>query len=76
MSEQKWSLADRFVFVMGEIQKIDDGVDNDNPHRYPLPQMRQTAEKILMDALKTASEVADTACVLKREINAMDARKK
>jgi hypothetical protein len=74
MSERPWSLADRFVFVANEVRKIGDGVDNDNPHRYPLRKMKDTAEKILLDALTTASEIADTARILKLEIDEMDAR--
>ena len=68
MAEREWSLADRFVFVANEIRKIDEYVDNDNPHRYTLRKMRQTAEKILFEALTTANEVADTARILKDEM--------
>ena len=74
MSERQWSIADRFVFVANEIRKIDEDVDNDNPHRYPLRKMRQTAEKILLDALVSANEVADTAKILKQQIVNLDAR--
>lgn len=68
------SLADRFVYVANEIARMDDGVDNENPHRYPLRKMKQSAEKILLDALDQAQQVADTASVLKKEIYALDAR--
>lgn len=74
MGERQWSISDRFVYVMSQIQTMDDDVDNDNPHRYPLRKMKQTAEKILYDALTTAQEVVETARVLKNELHAMDAR--
>lgn len=68
MSQREWSIADRFVFVANEIRKIDEDVDNDNPHRYPLRKMRHTAEKALLDALVTANDIADTARILKDEL--------
>ena len=68
------SLADKFVYVANEIARMDDDVDNENPHRYPLRKMKQVAEKILLDALGQAQQVADTARVLKKEICALDAR--
>lgn len=68
MSERQWSLADRFVFVANEIAKIDDDVDNTNPHRYPLRKMKQMAEKVLFDALTSANDIADTARILKQEL--------
>lgn len=74
-SERQWSIADRFVYVANEIRKIDEDVDNDNPHRYPLRKMRQTAEKLLFEALTTANEIAQAAQILKQEIDALDARK-
>lgn len=74
MAERQWSLADRFVYVANEISRLDDDVDNDNPHRYPLRKMKMTAEKILFEALTTASEICDTAKVLKQELSALDAR--
>ncbi len=74
MGERQWSISDRFVYVMSQIQTMDDDVDNDNPHRYPLRKMKQTAQKILYDALTTAQEVVETARVLKNELHAMDAR--
>lgn len=55
MSERQWSLADRFVFVANEIARMNDDVDNENPHRYPLRKMKQTAEKILFEAMTTAT---------------------
>jgi len=74
MAERQWSLADRFVYVANEISRMEDDVDNENPHRYPLRKMKQTAEKILFEALTTAQEIADTASVLKKEIHDLDAR--
>lgn len=74
MSERQWSLADRFVYVANEVRKIDDGVDNDNPHRYPLRKMKIAAEKAIFDALTTAADIAACAHVLKDEIKKMDAR--
>lgn len=75
MNDRQLSIADRFVYVMSQIQTIDDDVYNDNPHRYPLRKMKHTAEKILSDALNTAQEVVETARVLKREILRMDMEK-
>ena len=74
MGERQWSIADRFVYVMSQIQTMDDDVDNGNPHRYPLRKMKQTAEKILYEALTTAQDVVETARVLKQEVHALDAR--
>lgn len=74
MPERNWSIADRFVYVMNEVRKIDEDVNNDNPHRYPLRKMKQTADKILFDALTAANEVAETARVLKEQIFNLDAR--
>lgn len=68
------SLADRFVYVANEIARIDGGVDNENPHRYSLRKIKQVAEKILLDALDQAQQVAETASVLKEDIYALDAR--
>lgn len=68
------SLADRFVYVANEIARMDGGVDNENPHRYSLRKMKQVAEKILLDALDQAQQVAETASVLKEDIYALDAR--
>jgi hypothetical protein len=62
------SLADQFVRVTAEIVRMEDDVDNDNPHRYPLRKMKQTAELILRNALDAAQQVADTARVLKQEL--------
>lgn len=74
MAERQWSIADRFVYVMSKIQTMEEDVDNDNPHRYPIRKMRQAAEKILFEALTSANEVVEAAQVLKQEIEAMDAR--
>jgi len=74
MAERQWSLADRFIYVANEISRMDDGLDNDNPHRYPLRKMKQTAEKILFEAMTTAQEITETAKVLKKEIADLDAR--
>lgn len=68
------SLADKFVRVANEISCIDEDVDNDNPHRYPLRKMRQVAQMILLDAFEQAQQIADTAKVLKQEITDLDAR--
>lgn len=68
------SLADRFVYVANEIARMEDDVDNENPHRYPLRKMKQTAEKIVREALEQAQQIADTARVLKKEIYGLDAR--
>lgn len=68
------SLADRFVYVANEVARMEDDVDNENPHRYPLRKMKQTAEKILREALEQAQQIADTARVLKKEIYDLDAR--
>ena len=69
VGEREWSIADRFVFVANEIRKIDEDIGNDNPHRYPLRKMRHAAEKILHDALTSAQDMADTARVLKEELD-------
>lgn len=74
MGEREWSIADRFVYVMSQIQTMVDDVDNENPHRYPLRKMKLTAEKILCEALTTAQDVVETARVLKQEVHEMDAR--
>jgi len=73
-NERQLSLADRFVYVANEIRQIDEDVDNENPHRYPLRKMRQTAVKVLLDAIDNAQQIADTAKVLKQELRSMDAR--
>ena len=75
MGDRQLSIADRFVYVMNQIQTIDDDVYNDNPHQYPLQKMKHTAERILSDALTTAQDVVETAIVLKREIRRMDREK-
>jgi len=72
MLERELSIADRFVQVMNEIQKIDVDVDNDNPYRYPLRRMRHAAEKVLLDALTTASDIAETAWALKSKLESSD----
>lgn len=68
------SLADRFVYVANEIARMEDDVNNENPHRYPLRKMKQTAEKILREAMDQAQQIVDTARVLKKEIFDLDAR--
>ena len=68
MSERHQSIADRFVYVANQIATMDDDVDNNNPHRYPLRKMKMTAEMILADALNQAQNIADTARILKDEL--------
>lgn len=68
MNSQQESISDTFVRVMGEIKKMNNDVDNDNPHRYPLRKMKQSAEKIILDALQSASEIVETSRILKDEM--------
>ena len=75
MGDHQLSLSDRFVHVMSQIQVMDEDVDKENPHQYPLRKMKHTAEKVIFDALTTAQEVVETARVLKREIRRMDLEK-
>lgn len=72
--ERQWSLADRFIAVMAKIDQIERGVDNDNPHRYPIRNMKRHAEKVIFDALGSAFDIAENARVLKDEIRDLDAR--
>ena len=74
MAEREWSIADRFVYVMNEVRQIDEDVDNGNPHRYPLRKMKESANKVLFEALTTANAIAETARILKQEIYDLDAR--
>lgn len=68
------SIADRFIRVMNEVRQIDEDVDNDNPHRYPLRKMKILADSILANAIREAGDVAEAARVLKEEIYKLDAR--
>jgi len=72
-TDRQESLADRFVAVMAEVNVIEDGVDNDNPHRHPIRAMRHAAQKAIFDALTTAHDLANAARVLKNEIRDLGA---
>lgn len=74
MGEREWSIADRFIYAAHEVSQIDADVDNDNPHRYTIRKMKQTADKIMFDAITAAQDIAFTARELKREMREIDAK--
>lgn len=61
------SLADNMVHTLGEIQRILDDVDNENPARHTLRTLKCLAEKSITDGIELAQQITDTANQLKRD---------
>lgn len=67
--ERNWSLADHAVAVLGEIDRMLDGVTNEHPYRYPLRRMKDAASKAAFDGLRTAAEIAEAARILREHLD-------
>src|SRR5574340_424703 len=70
--ERNWSLADHAVAVLGEIDRMLDGVTNEHPYRYPLRRMKDAASEAAFDGLRTAAEIAEAARILREQIDASE----
>lgn len=64
------SLADNTVHTLGEIQRMLDDVDNEDPMRHTLREMKRHAEKAVSDGITLAQDICNTARQLKRDIKA------
>ena len=68
------SLADRFVYALAEINRIDRDMPADAPERYAVWKMKEAAEEALSSALHTALKCVDAAHCVVRAAN--DARER
>ena len=59
------SLADDFISVMADLRAIDP--DNDEPMRYAMRSIKNEAEQVIANALRTAHALAYQARSLQRD---------
>lgn len=52
------SLADCVVTALAEVRSMGELVNNEHPMRHVVRSMKNTAEKIISDAMRQASEIA------------------
>lgn len=53
------SIADQAVFTLGEIERMADGMDDNDPMRHTVRKMKRTAEQAITEGLRLAQEIAD-----------------
>lgn len=61
------SIADQAICVLAEIRSIDDAIPSDHPMRHNAWKMKRTAENILEQAFRQASDLAQHAKWLIKE---------
>lgn len=52
------SLADRAVIALADVRGMGEKIDNDHPMRHHVRAMQSTAQSILADAFRHATEIA------------------
>lgn len=62
------SLADQAVFVLGEIDRIADGMLNDDPMRHVVRGMKRAAERAIENGLRLAQEIVDNSKNLRKDV--------
>lgn len=66
------SLADLAVTVIGDLNSLLDGVNNDHPQRALLRQLAAAAQKAAHDGLRTAAEIAEATQRLREHLEQPD----
>lgn len=56
---EKRSLADQAIFTLGEITRIADDMDDNDPMRHTVRKLKRTAEQAVSDGLQLAQEIVD-----------------
>lgn len=52
------SLADSAVIALAEVRAIGEKLDNEHPMRHAVRSMKRTAEQILSDAMRQATDIS------------------
>lgn len=66
--ERNLSLADLAVTVIGDLNGLLDGVNNDHPQRHLLRQLAAAARQAAHDGLRTAAEIAEATQRLREHL--------
>ena len=72
---QNMSLADQVIEALAAVSQMDHGMDNDQPERHEVRNLKRIAEQAIADAMRTAVELswqAKAVRKLAREIEATD----
>lgn len=63
------SLADDAVAALAEVKRIGEDMDNEHPMRHAAWSMKRTAETILSDAMRQATDLAHQARQLVKDFD-------
>lgn len=71
---ENMSLADQAVQALSMVKAMDDGIDNDMPHRHIVRGMKRVAEQKIAAALREAIDLAWMAQELPRLVDGVRLR--
>lgn len=63
------SIADQAVFTLGEIERMTDGMEENEQMRYTVRKMKRTAEKAVIEGLRLAQEIAEATRQMRLDAN-------
>ena len=61
------SLSDDAVLALSEVRRIGEHLDDEHPMRYTVRSMRRTAESIISDAMRQATDISNQAAQLVKD---------
>ena len=67
MADRQPSLADMCVFVLAEVSAMDSDMAKDDPLRYQIWKLKETAVKAICDGMALARQISDTVKVMKAD---------
>ncbi len=71
MADRQPSLADICVVVLAEVNAMDAGMEDDDPLRYQIWRLKETAVKAIVDGMATARQISDTVKKMRKDQEAM-----
>ena len=60
-------IADQVVFTLGEIERMADGMNDDDPMRHAVRKMKQAAEQAITAGLRVAQDISDATRIMRRD---------
>ena len=66
-NDRQPSLADMCVFVLAEVSAMDAGMAEDDPLRYQVWKLKETAVKAIGDGMAVARQISDTVKMMKAD---------
>ena len=72
MSKQ-YSISDRFIYAMGEIERMDSGMADNAEERYAVWRTKEAAERAISEGLIVAMNCVDSARIMREAANKLRA---